>query len=96
MDVFKVGAEAPKAPAAAGARRPQGTAVAAARAAAAAPVDVVQTSGAAATVEALVAKVREAPEIRESVIAGYRKLLGEGALDTREAAQRAASAMTGA
>ncbi len=67
----------------------------AAKAKSASTADVVQTSNAADTVGRLVNKAKSYEDVRASVVEGYRKLLGKGMLDSRAAAEKAASAIAG-
>ncbi len=91
MDVFKLGASAQKAPestyvAKTAANERETANIRRAEAA----TDSIQTSGDAADVGRFVGKLNESPREREDFVRGFRTLLGQGLLDTPDAAARAA------
>jgi hypothetical protein len=90
MDVFHVGASAPKAPESKHVERDEKQPKAGAPASAAAASDAFASSSDAAAVARYVKKVPTTPEIREDVIKGVSALLDSGAFDKPEAARRAA------
>lgn len=89
MDVFHVGASAPKAPESRNVDRDPAQ-KSSARTQAVDGGDAFASSPAAAAVAKHVAKLDATSDAREDVIRGMSELLGEGLLDTAEAAKRAA------
>ena len=90
MDVFHVGASAPKAPESKSVDRDGVQRSAGRPAAETKPRDAFASSPDAAAVTTHVRTLSELSEVREDVIRGVSELLGHGLLDTTEAAQRAA------
>ncbi len=93
MDVFKIGAGAPKAPESGGVER-ELPAQRADRARASEPAgDQFSASQDATTVARFVEKLQDSGEAREDLIRGFRELLGRGLLDGPDAAARAADGL---
>ncbi len=91
MDVFRIGAGAPKAPESTSVDRDLASAKSAERSRAVSPaVDQFSASQDAVTVDTFVAKLNQTANTREDVIRGFRALLGRGLLDGVESARRAA------
>jgi hypothetical protein len=88
MDVFHVGASAPKAPESKGVDRADARAKS--RSSQAASLDAFASSAGGAAVARHVDKLRVLSPVREDVITGVSELLGRGVFDTPEAARRAA------
>ncbi len=95
MDLKKIGAIAAQGIDGAAASKSARVERDAAKAKSASTADVVQTSTAADAVGILVHKAKSFEEVRSSVVEGYRQLLGKGLLDSRAAAEKAASAIVG-
>jgi hypothetical protein len=89
MDVFHVGASAPKAPETKTVDRDATSAKAAARSVDAGS-DAFASSPDARAVARHVDKLAASPDTRADVVKGMQELLGRGAFDTPQAAKRAA------
>ncbi len=91
MDVFKIGAGAPKAPESRTVDRDVESTNKGERARASdAAVDQFSASADAVSVDNFVSKLGTVTDVREDVIRGFRELLGRGLLDSAESARRAA------
>ena len=88
MDVFHVGASAPKAPESRGVERAETRVTG--RSVPAPGSDEFATSSDGAIVARFVGKLAAESAVREDVITGISELLGQGVLDTPDAARRAA------
>ena len=88
MDVFHVGASAPKAPETRSVERDE--ARAAERSVPATGSDAFASSADAAAVARHVDRLSTASDVRDDVVSGISELLGQGVFDTPEAARRAA------
>jgi hypothetical protein len=91
MDVFHVGASAPKAPETRGVERDEVRS--AARSAQASGSDAFASSADAAAVARYVEKLSTTDDVRHDVLKGITELLGQGVLDTPDAARRAAQSI---
>jgi hypothetical protein len=88
MDVFHVGASAPKAPESKSVEHAESRANG--RSAPAAGSDAYASSEDGAAVARHVAKLSVASDTRDDVLRGISELLGQGAFDTPDSARRAA------
>jgi hypothetical protein len=93
MDVFHVGASAPKAPESKNVDRDAAQKVSARLEPAGENPDGFASSPDAAAVARYVEKLSSLSDVRESVIKGIGTLLGSGMLDPPEAAKRAAQGL---
>lgn len=94
MDVFSIGAGAPRAPEDRGPTRGADAKRAPEQVQARVNGDVVATSGDATTVASFVQNLASTPNVRLDIVVGFRQLLGRGVLDTPEAVDRAVNALT--
>jgi hypothetical protein len=90
MDVFNVGAAAPKAPESRNVEQKAVQRAAARGAAGDKAKDAYSPSSDAGAVEALAERLAASDDVRQAVIASVSELLGRGLLDTPDAAERAA------
>ena len=95
MDVFSIGAGAPKAPENRGGTRGADAKRTPDRVQVGGGADAIASSGDGATVAAFVQKVASASDVRQDVVVSFRQLLGRGVLETADAVDRAAAALLG-